>query len=327
MRLVMMGTGPFAVPTFEALLESGHEVVALVTRPTPTPKGREKQSLNPMRDVAVARQIAVHAPESINTPESVALLTSLAADLLVVCDYGQILKPAALAAARLGGINLHGSLLPKYRGSAPVHWSILAGDATTGVSVIHMTPRLDGGPILAVRETPIGPEETMPELELRLSTMGVAAVLEAIDLLEQWDGTSPIGTPQDATLVTKAPRFARGDGELDYRKSAVLLARQVRAFKPWPGSYTHWLREGQQPLRLIIDRATAEPAETASAAPPGTVVDVAHGKLTVMTADGLLVVTSLQPAGKRVLSAAEFLNGYGLKVGAQLGPAPVVEKL
>lgn len=324
MRLVMMGTGPFAVPTFESLLTSPHEVVALVTRPTPTPRGREKQSLNPMRDVAIARGIQVHAPESINTPESIQLLASFAADLLVVCDYGQILKPAALAAAKLGGINLHGSLLPKYRGSAPVHWSIINGDAETGVSVIHMTPRLDGGPILAVRATPIGDDETMPQLELRLSTIGVDAVHEALALLDAWDGTSSIGIVQDASLVTKAPRFSRADGELNYSLTAARLARQVRALKPWPGTYTHWLREGQQPVRLIIDRATAVGGsnDSASSFAPGTVVDTSGGVLSVQTAGGLLAIHAIQPAGKKLLTAAEFLNGYGLKPGDTFGPAP-----
>lgn len=319
MRIVMMGTGPFAVPTFEALLASDHTVVALVTRPTPAPRGREKQSLNPMRDVALAHQLEVHAPESINTDASIALLASMQADLLVVCDYGQILKPAALATARLGGINLHGSLLPQYRGSAPVHWSILMGDAETGVSVIHMTPRLDGGPILAVRRTPIGQSETMPELEHRLSTIGVAAVFEAIQVLANWDGTSPIGTPQDPAQVTKAPRFSRADGELDFQKTAAQLARQVRAFKPWPGSYTHWLRDGQEPLRLIVDQAEAIDDAPGNQVEPATVVETSGGKLVVQTTDGRLAITSLQPAGKRVLAAAEFLNGYGMQVGARLG--------
>src|SRR6187399_3108546 len=148
MKLVVLGTGPFAVPMFQSLLDSPHQVAALITRPTPPARGREKAPLNPMRDLATSRGLRIHAPESINSGEGAALLAGLKADLLVVCDYGQILSREVLALAPLGGINLHASLLPKYRGAAPIQWSLLNGDRETGVTVIHMTPRLDGGPIL-----------------------------------------------------------------------------------------------------------------------------------------------------------------------------------
>src|SRR5690606_12869814 len=141
--IIMMGTGPFAVQTFHWLLGSEHEVVALVTRPTPPPVGRRKSPANPMRDVGMEAELTILEPESINAPEATAELKRLAADLLVVCDYGQILSPEALSVTPLGGINLHASLLPKYRGSAPINWAIYRGEEVTGVSVIHMTPQLD----------------------------------------------------------------------------------------------------------------------------------------------------------------------------------------
>jgi methionyl-tRNA formyltransferase len=321
MRLLMMGTGPFAVPTFQALLDSPHQVLALVTRPTPPAKGREKASLNPMRDLAEARGLEVYAPESINSDEAKARLAEWNADLFIVCDYGQILSKAALGLAPLGGINLHASLLPKYRGAAPINWAILQGEQETGISVIHMTPRLDGGPLLEVRRTPIGPEETQVELEQRLSQVGAPAVLAAIDQLSQWDRESPIGAVQDASLVTKAPRLAKTDGQIDWTKSARHIQRQVRALKPWPLTFTHWLRPQGEPLRVIVDQVTVvdgAPAQS-TGAEPGTVVVSNGQQLVVATGEGQLAIHALQPAGKRVLPIAEFLRGYPVKVGEKLG--------
>lgn len=313
MRLLMMGTGPFAVPTFRALLDSRHEVLALVTRPTPPAKGREKASLNPMRDLAEERGLAVYAPDSINTEEAAAKLREWNADLFVVCDYGQILSKTALGLAPLGGINLHASLLPKFRGAAPIHWAILNGESETGVTVIHMTPRLDGGPCLAVRSTPIGYEETQPELERRLSEIGVPAVLEAIDLLGQWDRTSAIGTLQPKDKITKAPRIAKTDGLIDWTKSAAFIQRQVRALKPWPTTYTHWQRRQGEPLRVIVDHVVV--VDETAGAEPGTVVACDGKQLVIATGEGRISIDALQPAGKRVLQISEFLRGYPVKVG------------
>ena len=172
MRLVMMGTGPFAVPTFRALLASPHEMLGLVTRPDKPAHRREKSPANPMREVALQHRLKVFEPESINSPEAQAWLGELAADLFVVCDYGQILSRDILSLARLGGINLHASLLPKYRGAAPINWAIYHGETETGVTVIHMTPQLDAGPCLVQHRTPIGPDETAPDLETRLAELG-----------------------------------------------------------------------------------------------------------------------------------------------------------
>jgi methionyl-tRNA formyltransferase len=317
MRIVMLGTGPFAVPTFGALLDTGHDVPALVTRPTPLAKGREKGPLNPMRDLAESRCILVLAPESINTPEARQQLADLRPELLVVCDYGQILASESLAIAPLGGINLHGSLLPKYRGAAPVHWAILNGNTETGVTVIHMTPRLDGGPILAVRTTPIGPDETMPELENRLSKLGVEAVLEAIAKLQAWDRISPIGMPQDPKLATKAPRLTKQNGAVDWTKSAERIRNQVRALTPWPGTYTNWHRSTGEPLRLILNQVRIVECEVQGE--PGKVVNSDGKHLVVAAGHGGLAIDKLQPAGKRVMDASEFLRGYPVRVGDRFG--------
>lgn len=317
MRILMMGTGPFAVPTFRALLDSPHAVPALVTRPTPPAKGREKGSPNPMRELAESRNLPVYAPGSINTDEAAAWLTEQRADLFVVCDYGQILSKTILGIPPLGGINLHASLLPKYRGAAPIHWAILNGDCETGVSVIHMTPRLDGGPCLVMKRTAIRDEETQPELEQRLSELGVSAVMEAIDQLAVWDRVSPMGSKQSKDLVTKAPRLSKPDGLIDWTKPAAHIQRQVRALKPWPTTYTHWQRTQGEPLRVIVDRVRVMPLD--SPADPGTVVKVDGQQLVIATSDGAISIEAIQPAGKRVLQIDEFLRGYPLKVGDRFG--------
>jgi methionyl-tRNA formyltransferase len=325
MRIVMMGTGPFAVPTLEWLLQSPHDVPALVTRPTPPAKGREKGPLNPMRDLAAERGLPILEPATINAPETIAQVAVLQPDLLVVCDYGQILSREALGIAPLGGINLHASLLPKYRGAAPIHWAILNGDQQTGVSVIHMTPRLDGGPILATRVVDIEPDETMPRLEQRLARLGVDTVRDSIELLSGWDRRSPLGAKQDASQVSKAPRLSKEHGAVDWSRSARDIANQVRALKPWPATFTHWLRPGHPPLRLILDRVGVVQDETLAlsgtepARAPGEVVVSDGQRLIVMTGDGLLSLLAVQPAGKRVMRIDEFLRGYPVRPGQTFG--------
>lgn len=361
MRIVVLGTGPFGVPMLAWLLASPHPVRALVTRPTPLPTGREKGPVNPMRQLAESRNLPVFAPHSVNLPEGQALLADLAPDLLVVCDYGEILSAATLALAPLGGINLHASLLPKYRGAAPIQWALYHGEPETGVTVIHMTPRLDAGPILAVRRTPIGDEETHPELEARLAELGVEAVDEALRKLAAWDRVSPLGEPQDARLASRAPRLRKVHGEVDWSRTAEQIRNQVRAFKPWPGTYTFWHRTGHQPLRIVLDRVsvlglgvraaarvTGRPAEAAPCTPreesavqeqvqgtpeekkgaatngfyePGEVV-VSDGKqLIVATGEGALSILAVAPAGKRHMAIDEFLRGYRVREGDRFGPA------
>ena len=318
----MLGTGPFAVPTFRWLLEA-HDVPALVTRPTPPAKGREKAPLNPMRDVALASGLPILEPASINTAEAIETVAALRPDLLMVCDYGQILSRDALRIAPLGGINLHASLLPKYRGAAPIHWAILNGDQQTGVSVIHMTPRLDGGPILSVRKVEVGADETMTELEQRLAHLGVEAVRESIEILTSWDRVSTIGIRQDPSQVSKAPRLAKADGAIDWTRPARLIANQVRALKPWPGTYTQWIRPEAEPLRLILERVS--PIESEGAADseqdlqPGQIAVADGARLIVSTGHGLLSLDVVQPAGKRAMPIAEFLRGYPIKSGQRLG--------
>lgn len=317
-RIIMMGTGPFAVPTFESLVASPHDVAVLVTRPQPPVRTRGNPPVNPMREAAARHAIEVIVPSDVNSEGARTQLAALRPDLFVVCDYGQILSPETLAIPPLGGINLHGSLLPKYRGAAPVQWSVWQGDAETGVSVIHMTPRLDGGPCLVTRATPIGEDETAAQLEPRLSQLGVAPVHEAIRMLASWDRTSAVGTPQDPSLASRAPRLKKSDGDIKWTQTAQQIRNQIRALTPWPGSFTQWRRAEGEPVRLIIEQVSLA-SDPPAAAAPGTIVQIDDDGLHVATGAGTLVIQTLQPAGKRVMDAGSFLRGHHLVVGDLLG--------
>jgi methionyl-tRNA formyltransferase len=310
----MMGTGPFAVPTLQALYASRHEVLALFTRPARPVHGKSQAEANPMRELAVTRGTRVHDPESINTTEARMVLASYRPDVLVVCDYGQILKPEVLEIARYGGINLHASLLPKYRGAAPINWAILQGESETGVTVIHMSPRIDAGPAIAQAHLPIGPDDTAAELEPRLAELGAPLVLDSLARLEAGTLTPVV---QDQAQVTRAPRLRKEQGQVDWSRSADDIKNQVRALQPWPKTYTFWKRSAGEPLRLILDRVRVESASHSAA--PGTVVEAQQDRLLVATGGGLLAIEAIQPAGKRVLSAGEFLRGYPLRAGDTLG--------
>ena len=323
MRIVVMGTGAFAVPMFAAILAAGHEVPALITRPVPLPTGRKKETAhpNPMRDFAEARGIPVLAPETTNEPLARELLRGLQPELFVVCDFGEILSNETLALAPLGGINLHASLLPKYRGAAPINWAILRGEKETGVSVIHMTPQLDGGPLLAVQKTPIGREETTAELEPRLAKLGIEPVLDSIQLLAHWDRVASLGTWQDPAQVTSARRLRKTDGNVIWTRSAVRIRNQVRGLQPWPGVYTHLLKPHTAPLRLILDAVSIVPSTSTPTVSPGTIAVVDASRLCVQTGNGLLSLNRVQPAGKRIMEIREFLRGHTLEVGMPCGEA------
>ena len=249
MRLLMLGTGPFAVPTFRALYDTRHAMAALVTAPLRTHRGRPVEPISSIRDVAQQHGTPIFDPEDVNAPEAVARLAAFGADLLVACDYGQILAPATLATARRGGVNLHASLLPKYRGAAPINWAIYHGETETGVTVIHMTPQIDAGPCIAQARAAIDPDETAAELEARLAELGARLVCETIDLLEA-GRAQPL--PQDPALASKAPRLKKTDGLIDWTRPAAAIKNHVRAMEPWPKTYTFWHRPDGPPVRLIL---------------------------------------------------------------------------
>ena len=324
-RIVVMGTGPFAVAMFRTLLESRHVVAALVTRPDKAAAGRRPPP-NPMRSVAEIAGLPVLAPERVNDADAVAAVAALAPDLLVVCDYGQILSPELLAVAPLGGINLHGSLLPRHRGAAPVQWAILAGDDVTGACVIHMTPTLDGGGVINARSTPIGAAETASQLETRLAAFGPELVLAAIDdLVSPRRPPGPVGTPQDRALVTKAPRLTKADGLVDWSLPAARIARMPRGLDPWPRATTFLHAAGGDggagPTRLVLEEVVAGPeAPPGSAA--GSVVHADDTGIVVACGDGgSVIVRRVVPEGRRSMSVAEFLRGRLLSAGARMDRA------
>lgn len=342
-QIVMMGTGPFAVPTFTALLQGSDQIPLLITRPVRPGVGKKAPPESPMRRLAQERGVPVWDPEDVNQPEVVRRLAELSPDLLVVCDYGQLLSAELLSVARRGGINLHGSLLPKYRGAAPINWAIYRGERETGVSVIHLTPGLDAGPVLSRRTLPLLDEDDAESIEPRLAQLGVAAVADAIELLKGWDGRQLLGELQAPELVTRARRLKKEDGRIRWTRSARQVFNQIRAFKPWPGSYTYWQRPGKPPQRWIVDVAqpwqelpesalaaglAAAGADTSGVAPVGPQssagwgagrVVVAGGHLWVATGDGWLELERLQPEGKRVMTASELLRGTPLQTGDVLG--------
>ena len=319
MRLILFGTGPFAVPTYESLIDQ-HEVIAMVTRPIEDAGKRRKTAENPTRDLGEAKNLEILDPQSCNEPEFVQQLKSMNADLFVVCDYGQILSRDCLGAAKLGGINLHGSLLPKYRGAAPIQWCVYNGDTVTGVTVIHMTAKLDGGPCIVKSQLEIGPDETAEELEPRLSALGPEAVGEAITMLESWDGQASLGELQNREEVTKAPRLKKSDGKIDFSRTARQIFDQVRAFVPWPRSFSNWTPENKSPIRLIVGRTSVVQAadlaeETVAKVDPGAVALCDSKRLWIQTGDRLISLVEIQPSGKRSMPIADFLRGHQPKVG------------
>ena len=332
-RMILMGTGPFAVPSFEALHQSfPQSIVAVVTKASPNLSGKAKAPPTPVLDWALKHQLPIFQPTTINSDEAIAFLKSASADLFVVCDYGQILSNQVLALARLGGVNLHGSLLPRHRGAAPVQWAILAGDSQTGSCVIHMTPKLDGGPILASIATEIASHESAGDLEERLSLLGVQPLLESVRQLLAYPsyealeglGTDGLGTRQDSSLATKAPRLSKQDGQLDFRHSLDVIDRQIRGLSPWPGSFGELVLGDGKGMRVSIIKGQPwmpAPSIASDDARLGTLrwgeglselqVDPQDKEgLAVRARDGWYRILAIQPAGKRVMEAAEFLRGY-----------------
>jgi len=318
LRIVVMGTGPFAVPMFETLRASPHALVAVVTRPDHAPPGRRPPP-NPMRAAAMAAGLQILDPERVNDPEAVAAIAALRPDLFVVCDYGQILSRELLAVPPLGGINLHGSLLPRHRGAAPVQWAILAGDVETGVSVIHMTPGLDAGNVITAAATPIASHETAAELERRLAELGRDPVLEAVAVLQEAVAAGrPVGVPQDPAAATRAPRITKADGIVDWTHDAARIERMRRALEPWPRATTFFERGDGVRQRLVLEDVAVVAAPAADAA-AGTVLVAGGGRLVVACGDGTaLEILRLVPEGRRSMSAAEFLRGSPLREAARL---------
>lgn len=306
-----MGTPAFAVPSLEALVEAGHEILTVVTQPD-RGKGRGRElSPSPVKAAATALGIPVVTPVKIREASFADSLRSLAPDFIVVVAYGRILPESVLAVPSGGCVNLHASLLPDYRGAAPINWSIINGDAETGVSTMLMDAGLDTGPVLLEKKVEIAGDDTTGTLGARLSALGAPLLVETIEgLLE--GRLKP--KPQDDEKATFAPVLKKEDGRIDWSRSATEIRNLIRGMHPWPGAFTQW--KG----KLKIHTATAANADDAGAAEllnPGTIVDVSGGTVDVACGSGILKITGLQPENKRRMSAEEFIRGYRIKSGEQ----------
>jgi len=305
----MLGTGEFALPTFKSLYETEHAVVGLFTQPDRTGRGHH-QHVNPLKELALQQGTEVFQPKNINQSAVLASLRDLQADLAVVAAYGQILSAEMLAIPRLGAINLHASLLPRHCGAAPIHYAILAGDKTTGVTIFQIEPQLDAGLILGAVTTDIEPEETTGMLHDRLAKMAVPLTQQVINQLEA--GTSR-GLSQDPALVTLAPKMVKALGDIDWHQPAAKVAQHIRAMQPWPTAYTFFCSPEQKPIRIIITAASlpvewALPTTNENRSGDIFVVDQHH--LCVQTSAGIIELLRLRPAGKREMTAEEFMNGH-----------------
>ena len=325
MRLVMMGTGTFAEPTFEALLAAfGTNVVGLVTQPERdggNRRGSTRQTGKGMANIARAAGVACVQPESINTPDGLALLQAFQPDLLVVAAYGQILSKAVLATPRIGTINVHASLLPKYRGAAPVAYAIWKGETRTGVSIIKVTPGLDSGDVLLQEAIDIGANETAGELEARLAVLGARLAVDVTGRIGR-EGLFE-GVQQDPALVTKAPKLKKENGLIDWSRSAAEVCQQVRAMQPWPTAYTFLHRQWKEPMRVMIGRAGHQFVSPSgpNSRPPGSIGQFEKHPFVVWTGEqNLVAIEELQPAGKKRMTAEEFLRGYPIVDGMRFGP-------
>lgn len=311
-RTVFMGTPDFAVPTLQALLsDADFSVVGVVTQPDrPAGRGRELRP-SPVKVVAQATGVPVFQPKTLRTPEAFAELEAWAPDLIVVAAFGQLLRQNVLDLPRYGCINVHASLLPRWRGAAPIHAAIRAGDAQTGITIMVMDAGLDTGPMLDHEAITIAPDETGESLHDRLAALGGPLLLRTLRAYLAGD-LQPQPQPADDTLITYAGQISKEDGQIDWSASAKEIDRLVRAFTPWPGTFTYW--EGRL-LKVLAGHA--EPARTGQGA-PGEVIAWEDG-LAIRTGDGLYVPAQLQLAGKKAVSAADFARGQAGITGTVLG--------
>jgi methionyl-tRNA formyltransferase len=308
MRIVFMGTPASAVPTLRRCAEAGHEVVAVWTQPD-RPAGRGQQlKAPPVKEFALGEGMAVHQPPKIKTAEALDLFRSHAADAAVVVAYGRILPPEFLRAPRRGCVNVHFSLLPKYRGAAPVNWAVVRGERETGVTTMLMDEGLDTGPVLLQRATPLGDGETAPQLLERLSTLGAELLVET---LARFDDIEP--RPQDDAAATHAPVLKREDGLIDWTLPAADIERRVRGFQPWPNAHTFY-----RGRRLVLWRAATVDSETSAA--DGEVISARGDELVVACGGATaLRLAELQFEGKQRMPARDFVNGMRVAPGERLG--------
>ncbi|MDR3586374.1 MAG: methionyl-tRNA formyltransferase [Desulfosporosinus sp.] len=320
MRLVFMGTPDFAVPSLRALVGAGHEVVGVFTQPD-RPAGRGKNlKPSPVKVAAEGLGLSVFQPERIKTPEGIQQLRILAPDCIIVVAYGQILSREILQLPSKGCINVHASLLPAYRGAAPIHWAVMKGETCTGVTTMLMDDGLDTGDILLKQEVLISNEATTGEIHDELASLGGKLLIDTLNELEMG---RLIATPQTGTS-NYAPLLKREHERLDWSRRATELHNQIRGLNPWPGAFTTFRGESLKIWRSTPFLMTDKDIETegfSKTAPfyPGQILQVLEDSLLVQTGDGVLQLREVQPAGKRAMSAKDFFNGRHGQVGEKLG--------
>lgn len=304
LRIAFAGTPEFAMPAFRAVLDSGHELVAVFTQPD-RPAGRGRRlTPPPVKQAAVEAGVPVRQPENLAVTDLETAAGPAGLDLLIVVAFGQILPPAVLDYPRQGAINVHGSLLPRWRGAAPIARALLAGDDESGVSVIRMVPAMDAGPVLLEQRCTIADDETAATLHDRLAVLGAEALAK---VLQDPSAYLAAARDQDPARVTYAAKLTRAEGRIDWSLAATSLARMVRALQPWPWAWTP-LEDG--PLRIQAARVLPE---RTSDQPPGTVLAAGRDGVDVATGDGVLRLLRVQPAGRRAMSAADFANARRLQ--------------
>jgi methionyl-tRNA formyltransferase len=311
LRVVFFGTPEFAVPTLEALLASRHRVIGVVTQPD-RPRGRGHQlSHSPVKALALASGLPVLQPEKMRDEAFLAALRAFDADLGVVAAYGRILTDAILAIPRLGLINVHASLLPRWRGAAPIHRAVMAGDTETGVTIMRVVRELDAGPMLAATRLPIAPADTAETVERALAAQGAAALIAIVDRLAE--GPVP-EEPQPVTGITYADRITKQDAPLFWWRSARELQNQVRGLTPWPLASTTL-----NDVRLLVVTAEEGQGPAPADALPGTVLEAAGDRLIAAAGHGTLRLIAIRPEGRRTMDAREFLAGHRVAAGARFG--------
>jgi methionyl-tRNA formyltransferase len=310
MRLVFMGTPDFATASLEALLRSDDSVIGIVTQPD-RPKGRGHiLTPSPVKLLALRDQIPLLQPLKMKDPEFLQALAGWEPDLIVVAAYGRILPPAILSFPPRGCINVHASLLPKYRGAGPIQWAIINGETETGITTMLMDEGMDTGAMLLQKAIPITPDDTAGTLSSHLAELGGRLLVETITRLKA--GTL-VPQPQDALRATLAPLLKKEDGMIDWTLPAMVLANRVRGLSPWPGAYTNVVGGESWTIWKVL----ALPGPITQ--PPGMIVAVTREVIHVATGDGVLAITELQPANSRRMAASRYLAGHPVAVGLQLG--------
>ena len=310
MKDIFMGTPDFSVGTLEALIEAGHEVALVVTQPD-KPKGRGgKMQYTPVKEVAVAHNIPVYQPKRIREPECIEELRKYNADIMVVIAFGQILPKEILEMTPYGCVNVHASLLPSYRGAAPIQWAVINGEKVSGVTTMQMNEGLDTGDMLLKVEIPLDEKETGGSLHDKLAEAGARLCVETLDALKAGTVTPE---KQGDSPTAYAKMLDKHMGKIDWKMSAKEIERMIRGLNPWPSAYTRW-NENDKGMKIW----EAEVAEGQTDKAAGTVVEVAKDGFFVQTGDGLLKITALQIPGKKRMDAAAFLRGYQMETGTVL---------